>query len=161
MIKRYGLENKAELLCCDGLGDRQLEEGDSLVIAGMGGLEMTSILTQISFPHDFRAVFQPNWNQAGLRRHLASRGWDSEEEILLERGWFYLLIRLLAPTKARSLSLIEAEIGSFWLNRGETVFTDTEKAYFSRQQRLFQNKARKYPEFLTVARHIAELPAMH
>lgn len=160
MIKRHGLENRAELLRCDGLGDHQLEEGDRLVIAGLGGLEICSILTRLSFPQDFSAVFQPNWNQAALRTHLASRGWSFEEEILEDRGWFYLFIRLRSPSKPRELSLIEAEIGSYWLKRGEKQFTETERAYFKRQRRLFQMKARKFPEFTAVARQLAELPAM-
>ena len=160
MIRRYDLENRAELLCCNGLGERQLEAGDRLVIAGLGGLEISSILSRLSFPEDFSAVFQPNWNQAALRTHLASRGWSFEEEILEDRGWFYLFIRLLSLSKPRELSLIEAEIGPCWLKRGEKQFTETERAYFRRQSRLFQMKARKYPEFTSVARRLAELPAM-
>ena len=88
-IEQYGLGSYIETRRCDGLADIGHGEGDTLVIAGMGGPLMERILNDgRSVWDDFQEmILQPQSDIPHVRHFLLENGFHIiEEEIILEDG---------------------------------------------------------------------------
>lgn len=151
-LMRYGLHDRATLYCCDGIGDLELQAGDSLVIAGMGGHEIASILRNVQFPDGLRMVLQPMWNREVLRRFLAMTGWILEEEIIQEKGRFYTIFLPFKGGTSRELTLPEASLGTRFSDENLDIHSlrPVEKLWIQKLYELYEKKSRKYPEYQEV-----------
>ena len=98
-IEQYGLGSYIETRRCDGLADIGHGEGDTLVIAGMGGPLMERIL------NDGRSV------------------WDDFEEMILEDGKFYPIMKVKRNTETEPevWSAQEEMFGKILLERKHPV----------------------------------------
>ena len=95
-IRAYGLADRIETRLSDGLKELSPGEGDSLVIAGMGGILMGRILTDCPDTRDsFRELIcEPQSDVPAFRRLLRSLGWEiTEESLVLEEGKYYPVIK--------------------------------------------------------------------
>ena len=98
-----GLKTRAEFVCRDGLGDIQ---ADCAVIAGMGGLEIISVLEGAqTLPQNL--VLQPMRNQRDVRRWL-SKAYEITSDQTFFDGKFYDLI--VAKQNGSGSKLTEEEI---------------------------------------------------
>ena len=91
-ISQYGLDAYIETRLSDGLEALKPGEGDTLVIAGMGGPLMERILTDgAEVRESFREmILQPQSDIPHFRRFVRKIGWQiTEEEMVLEDGKFY------------------------------------------------------------------------
>ena len=92
-IHQYGLDNYIETRLSDGLKEIGKEEGDTLVIAGMGGPLMEKILTEGEETRKgFRElILQPQSDIPHVRKFLFENGYHIvNEEMVLEEGKFLL-----------------------------------------------------------------------
>jgi len=96
-IREYGLEEKIDLRLSDGLSLLNKDEADALVIAGMGGKLMISILGK----KDIRelgiktAILQPQSDIPEFRQFLRDKGYLIEnEKIVFEDGKYYFPMRV-------------------------------------------------------------------
>lgn len=97
---------RAEFVCRDGLGDIQV---DCALIAGMGGLEIISILSNATFPPPY-LVLQPNRNPKEVRMYLCKEyGIDYDGKIF--DGKFYDMIVANRTRHGENLSEMEIEFG--------------------------------------------------
>lgn len=71
LLKDYIYVGKVHSVCCYGL-EKIEEDCDQILIAGMGGEEITEILKAAYIPQLF--VFQPMKNEKKLREYLIERG---------------------------------------------------------------------------------------
>lgn len=97
-IAQAGLEAYIRCRLSDGLQKLSPGEGDSLLLAGMGGNLMTRILTEKPEVRDsFRElILQPQSAQALVRKTMEEAGWCvAEEDMVLEDGKFYPMLRLV------------------------------------------------------------------
>ena len=95
-IAEYGLKDYIETRLSDGLAALKAGEGDTLVIAGMGGPLMERILTDgREVLGTFRElILQPQSEIRHFRRFLLDGGWTvSDENMVLEEGKFYPIIK--------------------------------------------------------------------
>ncbi len=94
MFAVCGYSPYADFRAGDGLGVLRPEEADTIVIAGMGGLEIIRILAGASQAfRSCRFVFQPMRNAPELRRFLAESGFRIvSDRIVRERMRFYPVI---------------------------------------------------------------------
>lgn len=99
--------DRARFVCRDGLGDLK---ADCAVIAGMGGLEIISILDRAQFPPPY-LVLQPNRNPREVRDRLCE-GYDITYDGMTSDGKiFYNMIVAERSDKPSDLSLLEREFG--------------------------------------------------
>ena len=98
-VREYGLEEKIDLRLSDGLSLLNKDEADALVIAGMGGKLMISILEK----KDIRelgiktAILQPQSDIPKFRQFLREKGYLIEnEKIVFEDGKYYFPMRVKA-----------------------------------------------------------------
>lgn len=156
LMKELGLTDQCEFHCCDGFGPVYPKDGDRVVVAGMGGREICSILAQRELPESSGLVLQANWNREYLRSFLARRGYRIEEYALEEKGYWYSIWSACEKREARELNLEQRSIGEFWLS--DARFTaDQALGWLRYNLRLYRDKSKKYPEYLQVCELLEEL----
>ena len=97
-IRQYGLEEYIQTRLSDGLGNLKAGEGDTLVIAGMGGPLMERILTDGQSVRDSfsEMILQPQSDIPHFRRFIQSQGFQIvEEKMVEEEGKFYPMMRVV------------------------------------------------------------------
>ena len=96
-IRQYGLEKYIQTRLSDGLAALHAGEGDTLVIAGMGGPLMERILTDGKSVRDSfsELILQPQSDVPHFRRFIQREGWKIvQEKIVEEEGKFYPMMRV-------------------------------------------------------------------
>ena len=96
--RTYGAEN-IDYRLCNGLGDIRPEEADTIVIAGMGGENIASILAAAPWTKEGRytLLLQPMTRSAELRRFLMENGYAITREALVrDRGTIYPVMEAAA-----------------------------------------------------------------
>ncbi len=69
-VKHYGVSDRVELRLSDGLCKLDSDEADTIVIAGMGGLLIKSILEKANLKCGTTLILQPMLAQKELREYL-------------------------------------------------------------------------------------------
>ncbi|GGA36175.1 SAM-dependent methyltransferase [Kroppenstedtia guangzhouensis] len=90
-----GLTNRVEVRLGDGLSVLRRDEADVVVLAGMGGVLISSILSRGKdrIQGVERLVLQPNNNGDRVRAWLLENGWEIDgEDLVKERGVLYEII---------------------------------------------------------------------
>ena len=115
-IRQYGLEEYIQTRLSDGLEGLKAGEGDTLVIAGMGGPLMERILTDgRSVRNSFsELILQPQSDIPHFRRFIQSEGWEiTEEKMVEEDGKFYPMMRVVPG------ACLKPNVDSFTKNTAE------------------------------------------
>ena len=97
-IRQYGLEEYIQTRLSDGLENLKAGEGDTLVIAGMGGPLMERILTDGQSVRDSfsEMILQHQSDIPHFRRFIQSQGFQIvEEKMVEEEGKFYPMMRVV------------------------------------------------------------------
>ena len=126
-IRAEGLEDSIETCLSDGLDAVDVLPGDSIVIAGIGGLLMKDILERGTAGLGIAGemILQPQSDYREMRHFLAGRGIVIEnEEALIEDGKFYFVMRCLPGSEAYSLTEAEEEYGPKLLAKRHPVLRD-------------------------------------
>lgn len=85
LVARTGTGNTVELRLTDGLSGFSRADGDTVVIAGMGGETMASILSAAPWVcGGVKLILAPQTKQDALRRFLAEKGFAIESEHLVQ-----------------------------------------------------------------------------
>ena len=108
-ITRYGLEDYIEIRLSDGLAKLEPGEGDTLVIAGMGGPLMERILKDGA---KVREGFQeqPQSDLPHFRHFLSEIGWEIvREEMIKEDGKFYPMMKAVRNNSGKKTVYTEEE----------------------------------------------------
>lgn len=108
LLKDYTAAGRVKAVCCAGL--EKVPECDLVLIAGMGGEEICSILENAYIPRSF--VFQPMKNAKKLREYLLLNGaCISVDEPFESGGKFYFVIKGGADEKFLSYTQAELQFG--------------------------------------------------
>ena len=100
--------DRLRLVCADGLDIEDLDEQDVVVMAGMGGKTIQTVLQKASWKGTL--ILQPNRDLPSLRRWLIGNGWYSDvESILFERGQYFWTSRWYRGQ--RMVSPVDIEFG--------------------------------------------------
>jgi len=86
--RKHGLNSRLTLRCCPGLSGFSPEDGDTIVIAGMGGETIAEILEGAQWLRDghHRLILQPMTSNEDLRDYLFRRGYTIRDEVLTKDG---------------------------------------------------------------------------
>ena len=124
-----GLEHHLRLVQCDGLAAFGPEDGDVIVLAGMGGETIANILAAAPWICRIKwLLLQPMSKQAYLRQWLQENGIAIRKECLAqERDKIYNIIAA-EPGEMPPLSPGERQLGIYALIREDPLFP----AYFAR-----------------------------
>lgn len=133
-IEQYGLGKYIETRLSDGLREIREGEGDTLVIAGMGGPLMERILTDgKEVLRSFKElILQPQSDIGHVRRFLFANGYQiMEENSVLEDGKFYFIMKAAAGIKVPVWKDEELEFGKLLLEKKHPVL----RQYLERELR--------------------------
>ena len=108
-IEKYGVGGLVRVVVAPGLSGIDLEEVDDVVIAGMGGETILSIL-EASPPADY-LILQPQTDLPAVRRYLAGRGYTFEERAVVEGNKVYHIFMARFTGAPYALSEYDARIG--------------------------------------------------
>lgn len=97
LIAKTGLESCISLRLTDGLSGLGPEDGDTVVIAGMGGETMISILSAAPWTKQGTLlILEPQTKQAELRRYLLENGYAViSERLVRDAGRIYPVLTVL------------------------------------------------------------------
>ena len=162
-IRQYGLEEYIKTRLSDGLGALEAGEGDTLVIAGMGGPLMERILTDGASVRDSfsELILQPQSDIPHFRRFIQNEGWEIvEENMIEEEGKFYPMMRVQKAKKPlmekRQSDLpysLEEAFGKFLLDSGNLVLLQ----YLKRELRIREEILEKLEKAATAAERMAQV----
>lgn len=117
-IAQYGMSQYIEARLCDGLKGVRSGEGDTLVIAGMGGPLMEKILTEGSeaLPGFQELILQPQSDIPHFRHFLMDYGFQIiQEEMILEDGKYYPMMKAVPGREKKSWTKEEEMFGKILL----------------------------------------------
>ena len=123
-VKAAGLEKYITLRLSDGLLAFRKGEADTLVCAGMGGRLMQRILErEPDKTFSFRElILQPQSEIGTFRRFLEKMGYSIEDEdMILEEGKFYPVIRAVRGKAERPMTQVQARFGPVLLEKKHPV----------------------------------------
>lgn len=145
-VKKYRVEALVETRLSDGLKAISREETDCVVIAGMGGEVITSILEAAPWLAEARTrlILQPMTRAEELRRYLLERGYEIVlEKPVLSQGRPYTVLLAEYTGKVEPQDALYPYLGKL---RAAPFFGEEERtaalAYFRRQQRHLLNLQR-------------------
>lgn len=134
-ISQYGLDQYIETRLSDGLKEIKKGEGDTLVIAGMGGPLMERILTEGEGTlSGFRElILQPQSDIGHVRRFLFENGYQIvREDCVLEDGKFYFMMKAVSGMQIPEWTDAEMEYGGLLLQTRHPVL----KQYLEKELRI-------------------------
>ncbi|HWQ51217.1 MAG TPA: class I SAM-dependent methyltransferase [Terriglobales bacterium] len=114
-IERYGVSDRVRVVVAPGLSGVDLSEVDDVVITGMGGETILSILE--AAPPVKYLVLQPQTDLPAVRRYLAGKGYRFEEVAVTEASKVYNIFKAHYTGAPYELSEYDARIGN---PQGET-----------------------------------------
>lgn len=111
--EEYGVAG-LQFRLCDGLRGIAPQEADTVVIAGMGGETIISILESAPWTREghHTLLLQPMTKAADLRRWLAVSGYTfTEERLVWDKGYLYPVLRVTGGGETRILTERQALCG--------------------------------------------------
>jgi tRNA (adenine22-N1)-methyltransferase len=115
-IEKYGVGDLVRVVVAPGMTGIDLSEVDDVVIAGMGGETILSILD--AAPLSDYIVLQPQTDLPSVRRYLAEKGYSFEERAVAEGSKIYHIFPARRTASPYTLSEYDARIGR---PQGETA----------------------------------------
>jgi tRNA (adenine22-N1)-methyltransferase len=143
-IRQYGLSDYIETRLSDGLAALHPGEGDTLVIAGMGGFLMERILTDgAALLGNFRElILQPQSDLAHFRHFIRNLGFEIvQEEMVFEDGKYYPMIRVVPAGEADAVEYLPVEeaFGKYLLAGKHPVLLQYLKRELVLCERIYEN----------------------
>lgn len=157
-LQEQGFSEQSEVLCTDGLHGVKLGPDTTIVIAGMGGLEIRKILSDAisdtRFPAGTRLLLQPQRSHYELRSFLCENGMKIEDEqIAKEKGHFYTILKVLPSTESYDLNDTQLFLGPCILKNKPELFVE----YMDHERSLMQKKALGDPRCAEILKNWEEL----
>lgn len=124
-ISYCGLADRAETVLCSGVDKLEPNCVDTIIVAGMGGETMISILeTSAWAKENVRIILQPQSKQAELRQWLFDNAYDITSEDLIVDGGKTYPIMLVQGGLMPALSLADAYVGKPELHKSPALLKD-------------------------------------
>lgn len=134
-VEAAGLATRIELRLGDGLQPVRPQEGDTLVVAGMGGENIAQILAHCPWVKDahYQLLLQPMTRPELLRKYLFQNGFAIESEQIVPDGPHDYTVLSVSYTGAQPVDdPVQWVLGAVSLPEGER--------YLRRQRRRFEKQ---------------------
>lgn len=112
-LEKHGLTDRANTVLSDGLENISPDGITDIVIAGMGGELIASILSKCGWLKGVNLVLQPMTQAPYLRKWLGENGFDLKAEQAVSEGkHLYTVINAAYCEKKRTVSELESQTGA-------------------------------------------------
>lgn len=140
-ITAEGLDKKIQIIKSDGLKNLDGDSIDTIIICGMGGELITSILENCPWnikDAGYNFILQPMTREADLRRSLYKMGFEITDETPIKEGrHIYTVMRAVYCGKTAELSHISASVGKI-TSQGDGRY------YLLREVKRAEDKIKKF-----------------
>ncbi len=136
-IRSFNLESRIQTRISDGLKNINEDEVDEVIIAGMGGNLIISILEDCNWKnkHTKTFILQPMKHDKNLRVYLSKKGYKVETEIALKcMNKLYTVMKVVFENKPYTLPPFRQYVGSLNPNLSDT------KSYVQKQIHDLENR---------------------
>lgn len=123
-VESWDVAQRAQLRLCDGLVGVTPQEVDCVVIAGMGGETILSILAAAPWVREKTCIVQPMSSLSDLRAGLESLGLHVARETLVQEGETLYVVMDLAPGAEGPLTPAQAQVGRAENHRGDPLWPE-------------------------------------
>lgn len=154
------LSNKVELILSDGLKSLPENCADDIVIAGMGGILISEILSNAKWilNNKIRIIAQPMTHAEILREFFITNGFEiSEEKTATDGKRFYCTMAASYVGKTKKKSNSYYYIGELLSNTDDTTKTYIDKLLFTLEKKLTALKSAEHVESNELEKLIAEI----
>ena len=137
-LSACGVTDKVKLLRCDGLSGLRQGEADDIVIAGMGGELIWSIIHTADWTRDRKLHFllQPMTKPERLRQSLYRGGFEiSREHAVISGDFPYTVMEVCYTGVPREIDIVFAYTGTLLHQNDEAA-----KSYLNKTARLIREK---------------------
>jgi len=139
-VRQHGLENVIAVRCGNGLNVIASNEVDTIVIAGMGGELIRTILEEgkQKLTSQMTLILQPNIGEWRLREWLQTEQWQiTNEEILEEDGHIYeIIVAKYGASLPMCLSLEDLWFGPYLRQQSSAIFKKKWRAERQKRERV-------------------------
>ena len=146
-----GFGGSSEVYITDGLKGVPLKAGDTVVIAGMGGLNIVDIISRALKENGYHVlenvtfVLQPQKSNDIVRKYLSKAGFVFEDEsVCYDRDIFYNCMRVVFKGISTTISDLEACYGPKLLSKFKNGDPQV-IAYFDHLDEIFEIRQRSNP----------------
>lgn len=118
-ILRAGAENRIRLIHSAGLKEVTVSAADTIVLAGLGGKEIISILSDaLPLPEGVKLVIQAQSDLVQVRKFLQTNKWlFLTEDVVAAKAYPYVIISALTEAVEYELSAVELALGPLLMQR--------------------------------------------
>lgn len=147
-LKDAGFGDRSQVIVTDGLDGINLQKGDIIVIAGMGGLNIIDIVSRClenespDTLKEVRFIIQPQKSVNLVRKFFADKGFVFDDEsVCTDRDFFYNIMRM-------SYGNTPYELGSYYecygmvLSRKAAYGDGLVRSYYAHLDEVFSIRAR-------------------
>ncbi len=118
-----GLTNRVSLVLSNGLQEIDTDKVDTVIIAGMGGETIWSILENAHLDEGHNIILQPMTQLSALRKNLASSGFEILCEALAEEeNKLYHVLKVKKIRRTIKLNDVETYVGSKYQNKNDCTY---------------------------------------
>lgn len=150
LIDSMGLGSFVDVRLCNGLDGIGEDECDTVIIAGMGGELIASILEKCPYIKSKELVLQPMTHPEAVRRFLFENAFEIERDIIVAEGRrSYCVIRAVPGEKAVDYDQVDLYLGKI------DDFSD--KNYFIRLKNTLENRQKGGADYSAVIERIKEI----
>ena len=142
-IYEWGLHGKIKVKCCAGLDGIEEFSPDNIVIAGMGGEMIASILADSEYSKKSRCrlVLAPQSMQDVLRRYLCENGFIiTAETVVFDGGKYYQILSAEYTGSVTELSDAEYKLGKLNLERAGKFSGETDVKWLEQQRKAAERR---------------------
>lgn len=126
-LRMYGYADRSEVYCTDGLDGVELNEGDIIVMAGLGGNNMIDIMGRVAQREDAQLLkslvwcLQPQKSSDKLRQYLFESGFGiTDENACEDRGINYVILKAVYTGVKADYTLKQKYYGPVILKRAKS-----------------------------------------
>ncbi|HBM00895.1 MAG TPA: hypothetical protein DD393_09810 [Ruminococcaceae bacterium] len=123
-VRSNHIEDRVQLRLSDGLKCVSPDDADDIVIAGMGGILISEILTAAEWVKNekYKLILQPQSHDEDVRRYLFANGFNiTDETVCFEDGKVYICIGAVYTGSITSHSETEIMFGSLLTRHDEAA----------------------------------------
>lgn len=141
-VLKYGLNDAVDVKVSSGLKDIKGTNIDTVIIAGLGGRKIISLLEPDKLENVRTIVLQPNNNVYAVRKYLVSLNYYiSNESLVLDRGIIYTTI--VFETGRRNYSEKELHFGPVLLKDKNELFIKNLEKEIGHFKSVLKNTAKR------------------
>lgn len=134
-INKFGVQDKVKLILSDGLERIEKTSFDDLIIAGMGGEQISDILSKAQWlkDGDRLLILQPMTSAEELKKYLYSNDYKITNEEIVREGLRYYIVITAKAGANKGIKRVHLYFGKSLIERNGSL----EKQYLDRLIRKF------------------------